>query len=97
MKELSSFDLNVGSWMNETLVPAWASDCAKYKDKCPTCEPAWSCSYKLKQDQSSIQLAFNAVRNAAMAERTRFVIPYTNPQSILWNDDTAQFMDEWTQ
>ena len=61
------------------------------------CKPAWSCNYEVEQDRGSINYAFDRVREAAMAERTEFVMLYTNPQSIVWNEDTAQFLDEWTQ
>jgi hypothetical protein len=26
-----------------------------------------------------------------------YVVPYTNARGVIWDDDTAQFMDEWTE
>ena len=70
---------------------------SKWYHRCSVCKPAWSCNYEVEQDRGAINYAFDRVREAAMAERTEFVMPYTNPQSIVWNEDTAQFLDEWTQ
>ena len=26
-----------------------------------------------------------------------YVVPYTNARGVIWDEDTANFMDEWTE
>ena len=84
-------------------VQLFVKDCAQHRAKCPSCPNASSCH----QDPTgnwlnrfgSVADAFVRVQWAYTAAATSshyHVYPYTNPQSILWDEDTEQFMDEWT-
>ena len=36
------------------------------------------------------------VMGSAFKTANDYIVPYTNPQSIVWDEDTENFMDEWT-
>ena len=44
--------------------------------------------------------AFNRDNHSTAAAKTlglNYVVPYTNARGVIWDEDTAQFMDEWSE
>ena len=92
-------EFDVETWFSSQWAPLYAKDCQEHHRRCPQCPNASSCSFDQHEIEASIGCAASDVKQAFHDERSgshNLVFPYTNPQSVQWDEDTAEFMDEWT-
>jgi hypothetical protein len=47
-----------------------------------------------RAQSASVNLECGA--NRMTPDRDSFIVPYTNPQGLIWDEDTQNFQDEWT-